>query len=104
MTELQHCRLRRSPARSAQPGPKPFAADRPGFSVTLDDDIGKGGAGSGVKQLLTQRDVDEHIARQALGCRRYGHQHLPTLIGAIVKAQVFITELADSMPTQVWPD
>ena len=61
---------------TAQPGPKPFAADRPGFSVALDDDIGKCGADSGVKQLLTPRDVDEHIARQALGCRRYGHQHL----------------------------
>jgi hypothetical protein len=29
-----------------------------------------------VKQLLTLRDVDEHIARQALGYRWYGHQDL----------------------------
>jgi hypothetical protein len=26
------------------------------------------------------------------------------LIGAIVKAQVFVTDLADSMPTKEWPD
>jgi hypothetical protein len=27
-----------------------------------------------------------------------------TLIGAIVKVQVFVTDLADSMPTKEWPD
>ena len=47
-----------------QPASKPLAADRPGFSVAVNDDIGKCGADGGVKQLVTLRDVAEHI-----GCR-----------------------------------
>ena len=66
-------------------------------------------------RVLTQRDVDEHTARQALGCRLFRSsaseigseagssagrsgsirpKACPTLIGAIVKAQVFVTDLA----------
>jgi hypothetical protein len=39
----------------------PFAADRPGLLVVGDDDISKCGAGGGVKQFFTLRDVTEHI-------------------------------------------
>jgi hypothetical protein len=75
-----------------------------------------------VKQVLTQRDVDEHIARQALGYQRVWPsaseirseagpsagrsgsirpKACPTLIGAIVKAQVFVTDLANAMPKEM---
>src|SRR5262249_37695228 len=46
-----------------QPAPKPFAADGPGFSVAVDQVIGKCGAGGGVKQPLAERHVHEHIER-----------------------------------------
>jgi hypothetical protein len=37
--------------------------------VTIHQKIGKGGAGGGVKQLLTRRNLSEHIgARQACAC------------------------------------
>jgi hypothetical protein len=38
--------------------------------VAVERDIGKCGAGGGVKQVITRRDVDEHIgcARPAFGC------------------------------------
>jgi hypothetical protein len=44
------------------PTPKPLAPDRPGFPVSIDQDIGEGGAAGGMKQLFTQPDVDEHFA------------------------------------------
>jgi hypothetical protein len=51
---------------ATQPAAKALAADWPGFPVTIDQQIGKGGAGGGVKQLLTRRNLGEHIdARQA---------------------------------------
>jgi hypothetical protein len=46
-----------------QPGSKSIAADGPGLSVTADGDVGKCGAGGGVKQVLRSDDVDEHVAR-----------------------------------------
>jgi hypothetical protein len=61
---------------SSQKGAKPLAADWPCLPTASDGDVGKCGAGGCVKQLLTLRDVDEHIARQALGYRWYGHQDL----------------------------
>ena len=36
-----------------QPAAKALAADGPGFPVTIDQEIGKGGAAGGVKQLAT---------------------------------------------------
>ena len=68
-------RARGTPGRlviaAPQPGPKPLAADGPGFSVTIDHDIGKCHAGGGVKQLLTQRHLGEHVGavRPALTVR-----------------------------------
>jgi hypothetical protein len=47
---------------------KPLATDGPGFSVAGNYDVGKCGAGGGVKQLLTLGDVAEHI-----GCRQDRH-------------------------------
>jgi hypothetical protein len=38
------------------------------------------------------------------GRGQFAPKACPTLIGAIVKAQVFVTDLADSMPTKEWPD
>src|SRR5262249_47461515 len=46
---------------ATQPAAKLLAANGPGFSVTVDRDICKCGAGVGVKQLLTWRHIDEHI-------------------------------------------
>jgi hypothetical protein len=43
-----------------QSGPEPFAANGPGLPVTVDQEIGKCGAGGGVKQLASDREVDEH--------------------------------------------
>ena len=46
---------RRLPGRlamaAAQPTVQPLAAYGPGFPVAIDRDVGKGGAGGGVKQL-----------------------------------------------------
>jgi hypothetical protein len=48
---------RRLPGRlamaAAQPAVQPLAAYGPGFSVAIDRDVGKGGAGGRVKQLST---------------------------------------------------
>jgi hypothetical protein len=46
---------------ATQPAPKALAADGPGFPVTIHQKIGKGGAGGGVKQLLTHRNLGEHV-------------------------------------------
>ena len=49
-----------------QPAAKALAADRPGFPVAIDQEIGIGGAGCGVKQPATRRNLGEHVgARQA---------------------------------------
>jgi hypothetical protein len=46
---------------ATQPTAKALAPDRPGFPVTIDQEIGKGGAGGGVKELLTRRNLGEHV-------------------------------------------
>jgi hypothetical protein len=61
---------RRLPGRlvmaAAQPTAQPLAAYGPGFPVAIDRDVGKGGAGGGVKQLARQPNRGEHIlCRQA---------------------------------------
>jgi succinyl-CoA synthetase beta subunit len=48
---------------AAQPAAKALAADGPGFPVTIDQDIGKRGAGGGVKQVITPHYVAEHVER-----------------------------------------
>ena len=53
---------------TAQERAKPFAADRPGFSVALDHDVGKCGANRGVEQVLRSCDVDEHVSVARLSC------------------------------------
>jgi hypothetical protein len=50
-----------------QPGAKALAADWPCFPVTIDQEIGERGAGGGVEQLATRRDLGEHG-----GCRQAG--------------------------------
>src|SRR5262249_21411465 len=52
-----------------QPCPKPLAADRPRFSVAVDHDVGKGGAGGGVKQIITRPNVGEHVGGRQAGAR-----------------------------------
>jgi hypothetical protein len=44
-----------------QPGPQALASDRPGFPVTVDQQIGKGGAGGGVKELDRRRRSEEPV-------------------------------------------
>src|SRR5262249_24612408 len=44
-----------------EPPSKPFAADGPGFSAAVHDDIGKCGAGGGLKQVITPHHVVEHV-------------------------------------------
>ena len=56
-----------------QPAAQAFAADRPGFPVALDPQIGKGGAGGGMKELDGRRDLEEHVGkhgvRRSMRCR-----------------------------------
>ena len=47
-----------------QPRPEPDAANRPGFRVAVDHEIGKGGAIGGVEQLRTGGQLDEHGGRR----------------------------------------
>src|SRR5262249_19287299 len=46
-----------------QPRPEPDAANRPGFPVAIDHEIGKGGAVGGVEQPRTGSQFDEHGGR-----------------------------------------
>ncbi len=50
-----------------QPAAKALAADWPAFPVTIDQEIGKRGAGGGVKEIATRRNLGEHV-----GCRQAG--------------------------------
>src|SRR5262245_58883188 len=45
----------------AQPGQKVLDAQRPGFPVTIDDEIGKAGAVAGVKELGGRCDIEEDV-------------------------------------------
>jgi hypothetical protein len=49
---------------TSQPGPKAFAANRPGLPLTVDQEIGKCGVRGGVKQLAAHWRVDEHVGRR----------------------------------------
>ena len=44
----------------AQPCSKSFAANGPGLTMTLNEDVGISGAGGGVEELATQARADEH--------------------------------------------
>jgi hypothetical protein len=49
-----------------QPAAKALAADGPGLPVTIDQEIGKGSAVGGVKQLAARPNLGEHVGyRQA---------------------------------------
>ena len=50
-----------------QPGTHPGAAHRPGLSMAIDDEIRKGGAVGGMKQLGADRDSGEQIGRHDVG-------------------------------------
>ena len=50
-----------------QPAAKSLAPDWPGFSVTIDQEIGIGGAGGGVEELAARPKLGEHG-----GCRQAG--------------------------------
>jgi hypothetical protein len=45
----------------AQPTLKALAAKRPGFSMAVDDEIGKAGAVACVKELGGCCDIEEHV-------------------------------------------
>src|SRR5262249_35432200 len=53
-----------------QPAAKALAADGPGFPVTVDQEIGKGGAGGGVKELPTRLNLSEHVGLSSGRCLR----------------------------------
>ena len=57
---------RRADRSPLQPGPQALASDWPGFSVTADRQIGKCGAGGGVKDLDNRRLPKEPIDSPAL--------------------------------------
>jgi hypothetical protein len=44
-----------------QPAAKALAADGPGFPVAINQKIGESGAGGGVKELATCRNLGEHV-------------------------------------------
>src|SRR5262249_20116939 len=52
----------------AQPGQKALAAQRPGFPVAVDDEVGKAGAVAAVKELGGRCDIEEDV-RAAHGVR-----------------------------------
>ena len=45
---------------ATQPAAKALAADWPRFPVTINQEIDKGGAGGGVKEFATCRNLGEH--------------------------------------------
>src|SRR5262249_57363526 len=47
---------------ATEPAAKALAADGPGLPVTINQQIGKGGAGGGVEELATCRKLGKHIA------------------------------------------
>ena len=51
-----------------QPAAQASAADRPGFPVALDPQVGKGDAGGGMKQLDGRRYLEEHVGKHG-GCQ-----------------------------------
>lgn len=61
-------------AAATQPAAKALAADGLGFPVTIDQEIGKGGAGDGVKQLATRRRLRQHCLGRA---RQRSRNRLP---------------------------
>src|SRR5262249_3102939 len=74
--ELRGDRLRaqRAPGRlvilATQPTAKALAANWPSFPVTVDQEIGKGGAGGGVKELPTRLNLSEHVGLSSGRCLR----------------------------------
>jgi len=52
---------------ATQPAAKSLAADRPGFPVTIDQEIGIGGAGGGVEELAARPNLGEHVGRRQAG-------------------------------------
>src|SRR5262249_29689747 len=69
---VQRGRTRRIPGALvvvlAQPRLKALAAQRPGFPVAIDDEIGKAGAVACVKEPSGRRDIEEYV-RAAHGVR-----------------------------------
>ena len=45
----------------AQPGPKAFAAKRPGFPVAFDEKVGKAGAVACVKEPGIRCDIEQQV-------------------------------------------